>query len=135
MAPHLQSLLHIGVEVKKTQGANFFAIFHHGDQLSTRPECHLTRANRGFKLHHLAITGIGQFDQSGFVFVAVGQVQGQVHIANQTHFAQGLLRGAQGFNSWRWRGGHPLASKATAVAQVAQGHFAQLNQQQQHQGR
>jgi hypothetical protein len=93
---HLQSLLHIGVEIEKPQGAGVAAVIHHGLQLAARLEHHVAAFHDGFDLDHLAITRIGELDQLGFVLVAKRQVQRHVHRTQQAHFAQGFLRCAQG---------------------------------------
>ena len=75
LTAHFQGLLHIGVEIEKAQGAGVAAVVHHRLQLATRLEHHLAALHHRFDLHHLAVAGIGQLHQLGFVFVAERQVQ------------------------------------------------------------
>ena len=105
LPPHFQRLLHVRVEVEKSQRAGVAAIVHHRLQLAARLEHHLAAFHHRFNLNHLAIAAVCQLHQLGFILIAHWQVQRQVHRAQQTHFAQGFLRQGQGFALGRW-GGH-----------------------------
>jgi hypothetical protein len=64
-----------------------------------------TQPSNLIRKKHISI----QFDDLSFIFVAQRDVQGQIDVAHQTHFAHGFLGGRQGFGSWRRRGGDHLA--------------------------
>ena len=88
---HLQRQLHVGVKVEKTQGAGVGAIIEHRQQLAARFECDIATLDHAFDLRHLAFSDFAQFFDLGFVFVPIGQVQGQVDRSHQTQLSQGFL--------------------------------------------
>ena len=96
-ASDLQGLLHVRVEIEKTQRADVAAVTHHRLQLATRFEHHLTALHHGFELQGVAVACRAECAQLGFVFVTHGQMQGHVDRAQQAHFAQSFLRHRQWF--------------------------------------
>ena len=95
-----QGLLLRRVEAEKPQNAGVGAVIDRDEQLPPRTQLDFRRDHRGFNLNGIAFAGIAQFDDAGFVFVAQGNVQGQINVARQAHLAHGFLRCRQG-PGWR----------------------------------
>jgi hypothetical protein len=98
LAPHPQAhpgtpaLLLRAVEVQKAQQHLARAIVQAHDQLPTPTSLDAVVAHHPLQLHGLAVAGIAQQRQTGFVFIAQWQVQGQVDVPRQAQAVQRLLR-------------------------------------------
>ena len=90
-----QGLLLRRIEAEKPQNAGVGAVIDRDKQLAPRAQLDFHRDHRSFNLNGIAFAGIAQLDDAGFVFVAQGNVQGQINVARQTHLAHGFLRRRQ----------------------------------------
>ena len=116
--PHTQALaqrhglLLAAVKVKKAQQQFAAGISHTHQQLAARALVDVAFSDRAFDLRHIAMAQAADGSDARFVFIAQGQVQGQVNGAHQAHALHGQCRrafalffGWAGGASW-WGGGH-----------------------------
>ena len=99
-ADHLsdrQRFLLCRIEAEKTQHAGVCAIVNGHQQLPARAQLDFRGGDGGFDLNRITLTDIFQFDDARFVLIAQRNVQGQIDVTHQTHFAHRFLRRRQGF--------------------------------------
>jgi hypothetical protein len=84
---HGQRFLLRRIEAEKPQRAGVAAVVHRHQQLAARAEL-TSHGHGGLDLHRVALAGIAQLGDAGFVLVTQRQVQRQVDVAVQAQLVQ-----------------------------------------------
>ena len=88
---HRQRLLLRRVKAEKPQCAGVRAIINSNQQLAAWPVGDLAFGDHTFYLYCVALSGVAQFGEAGFVLVAQRQMQGEVNIAVQPQLGNAFL--------------------------------------------
>jgi len=94
---HSQCFLLRRIEAEKPQHTGVCAVVNGHQQLPAGTQLHFGGGDSGFDLNRITLAGLFQFDDARFVLVAQRNVQGQIDVTHQTHFAHRFLRRRQGF--------------------------------------